>query len=105
MKREILRGLGIQGMRIDLNVCDMFAANQVANELKTVITNHANCEEYKNTPYDKRKGTFPGGEPKRIEVSEKTLQNIYKMMCKFSHESKSTLFEDEDENEDDEQPF
>lgn len=103
MKREILRGHGIQGMRIDLSVCDMFAANQVADELKTVITNHANCEMYKNTPYDMRKKAFPEGEPKRIEVSEKTLQNIYKMMCKLSYASKSTLFEDEDE--DDEQPF
>ena len=99
MKREILRGHGVQGMRIDLNVFDMFAANQVTNELGLVIANHAICETYKNTPYDKRKEAFPDGEPKRIEVSEETLQNIHRLMCKLSYASKSTLFEDEDEDE------
>lgn len=103
MKREILRGHGIQGMRIDLSVCDMFAANQVADELKTVIANHAMCEGYKNTPYDKRKKAYPEGEPKRIEVSEKTLQNLCQLMCKLSlPESKNTLFDITDEDEDDE---
>lgn len=101
MKREILHGYSIQGMRIDLNVCDMFAANQVANELKTVVANHAMCDGYKNTPFDRRKNAFPGGEPKRIEVSEETLLKLCQLMCKLSlPENKNTLFEIVDEDED-----
>lgn len=102
MKREILRGHGIQGMRIDLSVCDMFAASQVADELKNVLDNHKKIEEYKQCPYDKRKEAYPEGEPKRIEISEKILENLLSLMNKLSFESKSTLFTEED---DDEQPF
>lgn len=99
MKRQILRGEGIQGMCLTLSVCDMFAANETANELKDVIDNHNRCKEYNNTPYDQRKELFPDGAPVRIEVSEKTLQNLHRMMCKLSYESKSTLFDVDDEDD------
>ena len=101
MKRELLHGHGVQGMRVDLSLMDMFAANQVAEELKAVVENHKNCEKYNSTPYDKRKELFPDGAPKRIEMSEKTLQNLHRLMCKLSSESNSTLFEELDENEED----
>lgn len=100
MKREILHGHGIQGMRVDLSIADMFAANQVADELKAVVENHYLIEKYKTTPYDQRKEAFPEGEPKRIEVSEKTLQNMHQLMLKLSYEVKSTLFDVNDEKED-----
>lgn len=99
MKRELLHGHGVQGMRVDLSLMDMFAANQVAEELKAVVENHKNREKYNSTPYDQRKTTFPKGEPKRIEVSEKTLQNMHQLMSKLSHEAKSTLFDELDEDE------
>lgn len=99
MKREILHGHGVQGMRVDLSVMDMFAANQVANELRDVVDNHCRIEQYKTTPYDQRKEAFPDGEPKRIELSEKTLKNLHLLMCKLSYESKSTLFDVDDEDD------
>jgi hypothetical protein len=92
MKSEIVRGEGIQGMRITLNVCDMFAAGQVADELQEVIENHKNCDSYAKCPYDKRNEQFPDGQPKRIELSEKTLENVRSLMNKLSFEAKSTLF-------------
>lgn len=104
VKREILHGHGMQGMRVDLSIADMFAANQVADELKAVVENHHRIEQYKTTPYDQRKEAFPEGEPKRIEVSEKTLQNMHQLMLKLSYEVKSTLFDADDEEEDG-QPF
>lgn len=100
MEREIIHGHGLHGLRIELNVCDMFAANETASELKTVIDNHTSCKEYNKTPFDKRKKLFPEGAPTRIELSEKTLQNLHKLMCTLSYEDKSTLF-DEDKEEDD----
>lgn len=103
MKKEILRGHGVQGMRVDLSVGDMFAANQVADELKTVIDNHTSCKEYNKTPFDKRKELFPEGAPTRIEVSENTLNNLHQLMCKLAYNCKSTMFDADDE--DDEQPF
>lgn len=99
MKREILRGHGIQGMRIDLSVCDMFAASQVADELKNVLDNHKKIEEYKQCPYDKRKEAYPEGEPKYVELSKETLENLLLLMNKLSFESKSTLFTEEDDDE------
>lgn len=99
MKREILYGHGVQGIRVDLSVCDMFVAGQVANELKTVLDNHKNIEEYKAAPYDKRKDLYPEGEPKRIELCETVLQNLHQLMSKLSHEAKSTLFDELDEDE------
>lgn len=102
MKRELLHGHGVQGMRVDLSLMDMFAANQVAEELKAVVINHQLIERYKTTPYDQRKDSFPDGEPKRIEVSEKTLQNLYQLMLKLSYEIKSTLFDEEDEEDEEE---
>lgn len=99
MKRQILRGEGVQGMCLTLSVCDMFAANQVAEELKTVIIHHQLIERYNSMPYDQRKDSFPDEAPKRIEVSEKTLQNLYQLMLKLSYEVKSTLFDEEDEED------
>lgn len=99
MKRELLHGHGVLGMCVKLSIMDMFAANQVAEELKAVVENHQLIERYKTTPYDQRKDSFPDGEPKRIEVSEKTLQNLYQLMLKLSYGVKSTLFDEEDEEE------
>ena len=101
MKREILYGHSVQGMHVDLNACDMVVAGQTAKELKAVVENHRLVERYKTTPYDQRKDAFPEGEPKRVELSEKTLNNLHKLLCKLSLESKSTLFEELDENEED----
>lgn len=102
MKRQILHGEGIQGMCLTLSVCDMFAAGQAANELKTVLDNHKNIEEYKAAPYDKRKDLYPEGEPKRIELCETALQNLHQLMLKLSYEAKSTLFDEEDEEDEEE---
>lgn len=99
MKREILRGHGVQGMRVDLSVMDMFAANETANELKNVIDNHKECKEYNSTPFDKRKELFPEGAPSRIEVSEMTLNNLHKLMCKLAYDCKSTMFDADDEDD------
>lgn len=101
MKRELLHGHGVQGMCVSLSIMDMFAAGQTAEELKAVVENHRLVERYKTTPYDQRKDAFPEGEPKRVELSEKTLDNLHKLLCKLSLESKSTLFEELDENEED----
>ena len=101
MKKQILRGEGIQGMCLTLSVYDMFAANETANELKNVIDNHKECKEYNNTPFDKRKELFPEGAPSRIELSEMTLNNLHKLMCKLALDCKSTMFDDnENENTD-----
>ena len=99
MKRQILRGEGIQGMCLTLSVCDMFTANQAVNELKTVLDNHKKIEEYKTAPYDKRKDLYPEGEPKRVELSENMLKNLCQLMLKLSFEAKSTLFDANDEEE------
>jgi ribosomal protein L24 len=77
----------------------MFAAGQAANELKTVLDNHKKIEEYKAAPYDKRKDLYPEGEPKRIELCETALQNLHQLMLKLSYEAKSTLFDEEDEED------
>lgn len=99
MKRELLHGHGVLGMCVKLSIMDMFAANQVAEELKAVVENHQLIERYKTTPYNQRKDSFPDGEPKRIEVSEKTLQNLYQLMLKLSYGVKSTLFDEKDEGD------
>ena len=101
MKRELLHGHGVLGMCVNLSIMDMFAANQTAEELKAVVINHQLIERYKTTPYDQRKDAFPEGEPKRIEVSEKTLQNMHQLMLKLSYGVKSTLFEELDEDKED----
>ena len=103
MKRQIFYGHGVQGMHVDLSVCDMFVAGQVANELKTVLDNHKKIEEYKAAPYDKRKDLYPEGEPKRIELCETMLQNLHQLMSKLSYEAKSTLFDEEIEEYKDEE--
>lgn len=100
MKRELIHGHGVLGMCVKLSIMDMFAANQVAEELKAVVENHQLIEQYKTTPYDKRKDAFPEGEPKRIEVYEKTLQNMHQLMLKLSYGVKSTLFDEKDEEND-----
>lgn len=102
MKRELLHGHGVLGMCVKLSIMDMFAANQVAEELKAIVENHQLIERYKTTPYDKRKDAFPEGEPKRIEVSEKTLQNMHQLMLKLSYGVKSTLFDEKDEGDEEE---
>ena len=86
-------------MCLTLSVCDMFAASNAADELRDVVDNHCQIERYKATPFNKREEAFPEGEPKRIELSEKTLQNLHKLMLKLSYESKSTLFDAEDQDE------
>lgn len=93
MKREILHGQGIQGMRLTLSVSDMFVASQVADELREVIANHVMCDDYNKCPYDQRKERYPEGQPKRIELSEMTLTNLHIFMNKLSFESRSTLFD------------
>ena len=102
MKRQILYGQGIQGIHLTLNVCDMFEANMVSDELLFVIQNHKDCEEYAKCPFDRRKELYPDGQPKRFELSEKTLTNLHKLMCKLAYSSKSTLFEEDDDVDDDE---
>lgn len=97
MKREVLHGEGIQGMRFTLSVCDMFVASQAADELKLIIDNHKAIEEYQKTPYDKRSERFPDGEPKRTELSDSVLSNLHSLMLKLSYECKSTLFTEDEE--------
>lgn len=101
MKREILHGTGIQGMRLTVTVSDMFAANLAADELLNVIKNHEYCEGYAKCPFDQRKERYPE-QPKRIELSEETLKNLHNLMNKLAYESKSTLFDVDDENVQDE---
>lgn len=97
MKTTIIRGKGIQGINLTLSVCDMFAANQMANELKTVIDNHEKVEQYRSLPYDKRNEQFPQGQPTRKDLSDGLLEMLYTLMCKMSYSATSTIFSEEDE--------
>lgn len=97
MKSQILRGEGIIGMNLTLNVCDMFAASQVANTLSKIIENHNDIKSYDKCPYDKRSEAFPEGKPQRIELDDDTMLMLHTLMCKLSYEATSTLFAEEDE--------
>ena len=97
MKTQIIRGTGVQGINLTLSVCDMFAANQMADELKTVIDNHADIKQYLTLPYDKRNEQFPQGQPTRKDLSDSHLEMLYTFLCKMSYSATSTIFSEKDE--------
>lgn len=98
MKTRIIRGTGVQGINLVLSVCDMFAASMMADELKTVIDNHADIKQYLLLPYDKRNEKFPQGQPTRKDMSDNNLEMLYTLLCKMSYSARTTLFCEEDES-------
>lgn len=97
MKTNLIKGTGVQGMSVVLNVCDMFAANQVANELEEVLKNHEEEKLYLKTPYDQRESKFPNGRPEHFELRDETLKMLHTLLCKMSYSVTSTIFSEEDE--------
>jgi hypothetical protein len=97
MRTNLIHGTGIQGMAIQLNVCDMFAANQMADAIESVIKSKKAIAEYDKTPFDKRKEAFPEGRPASKELTDKQLEQLYTLLCKMSYSAHSTIFSDENE--------
>lgn len=97
MRTKIIHGTGVQGIMLQLNVCDMFAANQMADAIESVIESKKAVKEYDKTPFDKRKEDFPEGRPTPIELTDKQLEQLSTLLHKMSFFATSTIFSDEDE--------
>lgn len=100
MKKQIIHGEGVQGMCLTLNVCDMFVASQMAEELARVRLSRSTIKEYDKCAYDERKERFPNGRPEQIEMTDESLERLQILMFKMSLNGMSTMFEAEDEQED-----
>lgn len=101
MKRQIIRGEGIQGITLHLSLADMFAVNQMLNVIEKVKASRAYIKEFEKTPYDERKAKFPEGRPSPVELSDDEIHKLGLLMMKMSMElSHSTIFEEDDENSD-----
>lgn len=97
MRTKLVKGTGIQGILMQLSICDMFAAANIANTLNNVINREHEIADYKTTPYDQRKEKFPNGQPEKIEIPVTDLIKLRKLLEKMSYQAHSTLFEENDE--------